>query len=87
MFTPKCYDCRLEILKRHQEELRKQLKETNEPATVFLLTLLLLFSQYSSLPLSATGKFVPQMLSYLNGKVDVELFSLLEEIQSEWLMQ
>ena len=71
------------ILLENKHNLLKQLEEVNddESALILHLSVTLLFNEAYKTMLHASGKFVPQLISQLKGKLDPATFDLLFECE------
>lgn len=67
------------ILLENKHNLLKQLEEINEDesALILHLSVTLLFNEAHKTMLHASGKFVPQLIGQLKGKLDAATFNLL----------
>lgn len=66
------------ILLENKHNLLKQLEELNDDHALILhLSVIILFNESYKCQLHASGKFVPQLISQLKGKLDNTTFNLL----------
>ena len=70
-----------EVLFNHRSSLVEQLQACVDPAVTLHISCLVLFQTVSGTILQASGKFVPNIIRYLGGKVPEEFHSLLRECQ------
>lgn len=65
----------------HRQSLLLQLNEATEAALILHLVVLLLIQRHYNELVHASGKFVPQLLSFLKPKLENEVFEILYETQ------
>ncbi|NXC41676.1 UFL1 ligase, partial [Penelope pileata] len=70
-----------QVLFQHRQALIEQLKVTEDPALVLHLTSVLLFQFSTHCMLHAPGRSVPQIISFLSGKIPEDQHSLLVKYQ------
>ncbi|NXJ09428.1 UFL1 ligase, partial [Odontophorus gujanensis] len=70
-----------QVLFQHRQALVEQLKVTEDPALVLHLTSVLLFQFSTHCMLHAPGRSVPQIISFLSGKIPEDQHSLLIKYQ------
>lgn len=68
-------------ISEHRQSLIQQLNESSEPALTLNLAVLLLFQSIHNQMIHASGKFVPQLLSFLRTSLEADLFALLHQCQ------
>lgn len=66
-----------QLIVQHREKLLEQLQQCSEPALILHLTALILFTTISGCILHASGKFVSQILSFINSSMSDEQNKLL----------
>ncbi|XP_073672653.1 E3 UFM1-protein ligase 1 [Garra rufa] len=66
----------------HRQALSEQLRDTEDPALVLHLTSVLLFQNVTHCMLHAPGRCVPQIISFLQGKIPEDQHKLLSQYQS-----
>lgn len=70
-----------QVLFQHRQALLEQVKTSEDPALVLHLTSVLLFQLSSHHMLHAPGRCVPQIISFLNGKIPEDQYKLLVKYQ------
>ncbi|KAL6740070.1 hypothetical protein Aduo_013458 [Ancylostoma duodenale] len=75
-----CYISRAEIQENYVAELKEQVSAQNEPATILLSCVLYLLAKNGK-PVTASGRFVAQLVPQLEGVVDQALYDLLVSCQ------
>ncbi len=73
---------RSHLLKIHKGELEAELYRSEEAASGLLLILLLLISQHFESAVHASGKFVPNLSSFIQSKIPGDLALEMTEVQS-----
>jgi len=68
-------------LSNQRHSLLAQLDETEDPALSLHLAVLLIFQSHTNNMLHASGKFVPQIISFLQKQVPLDLYQLLSTYQ------
>ncbi|KAJ1356366.1 hypothetical protein KIN20_014068 [Parelaphostrongylus tenuis] len=71
---------RAEVLDKYVAELREQVLSQSEPAATLLSCVLFLLAKHEK-PVTASGRFVAQLVSQLEGVVDESTFDLLVSCQ------
>lgn len=65
------------LLESHRQALLEKLKETEDPPLVLHLASLVLFQNVTQNILNASGRFVSNILSLLDGRMDKEKLSVI----------
>ena len=73
-----------QLIVQHREKLLEQLQQCLEPALILHLTALILFTTISGCILHASGKFVSQILSFINSSMSDEQNKLLTQYHGEF---
>ncbi|XP_076372553.1 UFM1 specific ligase 1 isoform X1 [Tachypleus tridentatus] len=76
-----------QLIQTHRQELISQLAECSDPALCLHLAVLLIFQLQTSFMLHASGKFVPQIISFLQLKIPEELYKVLIDCQESVVKQ
>ncbi|KAK6035907.1 hypothetical protein COOONC_26588, partial [Cooperia oncophora] len=71
---------RAEVLESYVAELKEQVIAQTDPAAVLLSCVLYLLAKHGK-PVTASGRFVAQLVTQLNGVVEQSLFDLLVSVQ------
>lgn len=66
-----------QLILQHREKLLEQLQQCSEPALILHLTALILFTTITGCILHASGKFVSQILAFINSSMSDEQNKLL----------
>lgn len=66
-----------QLIIQHREKLLEQLQQCSEPALILHLTALILFTTITGCILHASGKFVSQILAFINSSMSDEQNKLL----------
>ena len=69
------------VISEHRQSLIQQLNESSDAALTLHLSVLLLFQTNHNEIIHASGKFVPQLISFLRPVLDSNTFSLLHNCQ------
>lgn len=72
------------MLSNQRHSLLAQLDDTTDPALCLHLAVLLIFQTHNQNMLHASGKFVPQIISFLQKQVPLELYQLLSTYQGKY---
>lgn len=67
------------LILQHREKLLEQLQQCSEPALILHLSALILFTTLSGCILHASGKFVSQILQFINASMTDEQNTLLTQ--------
>lgn len=70
----------------HREALLEQLTSSEDPALVLHLTVLILFQAVTQTMLHASGRFVSNILTYLQPHLSAEIFNTLQQYHGEFFM-
>jgi 4-hydroxy-3-methylbut-2-enyl diphosphate reductase IspH len=69
------------VISEHRQSLIQQLNESTEAALTLHLAVLLLFQANHNEMIQASGKFVPQLISFLRPVLEPNTFALLHNYQ------
>ena len=69
------------VISEHRQSLIQQLNESTDPALTLHLAVLLQFQANHNQIIHASGKFVPQLISFLRPTLDSNVFALLHNCQ------
>lgn len=67
------------IILQHKDKLCQQVKETEDPAIILHLVVLILFTSCSNAIIHASGKFVSNILQYLQPHLNAEQNNILKQ--------
>lgn len=77
--------CRPQLL-GHRQALLEQLTSSEDPALVLHLTALILFQAMTQTMLHASGRFVSNILTYLQPHLTAEVFNTLQRYHGEFII-